>query len=600
MTENAVSEIDEVLMPDMKLAAYAALCVIITILLIYKKKSRAVLGFFLLFSVTLPVVFITVTSSAAKTVLINEICSNNFSVLQNFSGGYTDYIELYNAGDFDISLEGWTLHTESELSEFYTFGSIVLEPGSYLLLVRDPSAGASVAAPPSVTVPAGKNATLAVPCAVSSLGETVYLRNAMRKTMDAVDVPALRYDTVYARAADADDSWNVFVPTPGSANLEQAVSVPGLFAHETVTPVYGKEELALPSDETADFPILSISIPEDSLYGTDGIFLPEQMLLTGRAYEKECRIDYFSPEKGYSFSQNAGIRVGRRSDRPEHLDFNLYARDIYDGNNTFLYDFWGTETPGDKVLLNYLNTKEHLILSLLRENGFPAAASMPCSVFINGGFYGKYYLSQDCDAEYIASSYGRKEENITLLEDGQLESGSDYARLEYQSMIDTASTVDLSSAQNYSRLCDRLDMESLLNYYAAALYFNNYDFSPYNECIVWRDEAGDKKWHFEISGLDTALTDFFTGNSVDSDTFSYALAKDPLLAALIRNDGFYDALYQKIAYISDNVCSEAAVETLLSENNYFSEDSEQLIADLKFFSETRGDFILSCLESNRE
>ncbi len=587
-------------MSDMKLAAYAAFCVIITIFLIYKKKSRAVLGFFLLLSVTLPVVFITVTSSATKTVLINEICSNNFSVLQNSSGGYTDYIELYNAGDFDISLEDWTLHTESELSEFYTFGNIVLEPGAYLLLVRDPAAGTSAAETTSLTVPAGETATLAVPCAVSSLGETVYLRNSMRKTMDAVDIPALRYDTVYARAADADDSWDVFVPTPGSANQDESVSVSDLFEQDTDTPVYGREDLALPSDETADFPILSISIPEDSLYGTDGIFLPEQMLLTGREYEKECRIDYFSTEKGYEFSQNVGIRVGRRSDHLEHLDFNLYARDIYDGNNSFLYDFLGTETPGDKVLLNYMGTKEHLISSLLRENGFPTAASTPCAVFINGGFYGKYYLSQDLDANYIASVYGLKEENITLLEDGQLESGSDYSRLEYQNITDTASTTGFSGAQNYTWLSDRIDMESLIDYYAAALYFNNYDFSPYNECIVWRDEAGDKKWHFEISGLDTALTDFFTGNAVDSDTVSYALEKDPLLAALIRNNDFYDALYQRIAYISENVCSEAAIETLLSENNYFSENSEQLIADLKFFSEARADFILPYLESSRE
>ena len=164
----------------------------------------------MLLVLTLLVVAATRNASRAQTIVINEVCSSNYSILQNSSGDYGDYVELYNSSDFDISLLNWTLNTESSLMESYTFGDVVLAPHSYLLLVYNASANASGSTQLSTAV--GLNTTvpcLEMPCAISSAGEIVYLRNSSKKTVDAVDIPALRQDTVYARGRDGNREWDI-------------------------------------------------------------------------------------------------------------------------------------------------------------------------------------------------------------------------------------------------------------------------------------------------------------------------------------------------------------------------------------------------------
>ena len=46
---------------------------------------------------------------ASNHVVINEVCSNNFSVARDENGDYSDYIELYNPAMVPVSLTGFSL-----------------------------------------------------------------------------------------------------------------------------------------------------------------------------------------------------------------------------------------------------------------------------------------------------------------------------------------------------------------------------------------------------------------------------------------------------------------------------------------------------------
>ena len=50
-----------------------------------------------------------IVSSAEDPVRINEVCSNNFNLLMDEQGEYSDYIELYNKSTETISLEDYFL-----------------------------------------------------------------------------------------------------------------------------------------------------------------------------------------------------------------------------------------------------------------------------------------------------------------------------------------------------------------------------------------------------------------------------------------------------------------------------------------------------------
>ena len=95
--------------------------------------------FLLLVAATLLVLIATHKASHTRTIVINEVCSNDFSLVENSAGKYADYIELYNAGDTTISLLNWTLHTGKKDSGTYTFGDIRLLPQARVLLIQHPT-----------------------------------------------------------------------------------------------------------------------------------------------------------------------------------------------------------------------------------------------------------------------------------------------------------------------------------------------------------------------------------------------------------------------------------------------------------------------------
>ena len=54
------------------------------------------------------------TPSQYSSLMINEVCSNNFSIGESNHDEYYDYIELYNSGENSISLKNYYLSDEKE------------------------------------------------------------------------------------------------------------------------------------------------------------------------------------------------------------------------------------------------------------------------------------------------------------------------------------------------------------------------------------------------------------------------------------------------------------------------------------------------------
>lgn len=591
-----------------------------------RENGRSVGSFFILSAITLAVVFLTVKASETPSVIITEVCSNNFSAFKSSDGRHPDYIELYNAGARDVSLEGLCLSMENELSEPYTFGAVILQPGAYLLLVNNPDApsngitavsgnftsGSATAAfygstsdtaaavssdtaSDSTTIASGSMAQLALPCAISKNGETIYIRNSVGKTLDAVKVPALACDTVYARNESA-SGFFISTPTPGTANSAGTPLSPKDIALRSGPPAYGQDILEISDTDTDNFSVLSISIPEKSLYGTDGIFLPEQIPQTGRASERQCQIDYFEPGLSYRYTQMAGIRVSGRSDNLTHLDFNLYARDNYDDQNHFGFDFFGNEKLYDKLILKYDAAQENLLMQLLEKDGLPQTASLPCLVYINGDYYGAYYLMEPFDETWLADSYDIKKKNLTVLTDNQLSFGLEYSLLEYRHLEKTILSLDLSKQENFDYACKYIDMDSLIRYYAVQIYLNNYELSPYQDRVIWRSEkAGadnpyaDGKWRFEITGLKNTIENTYKGFPGDTNTFFLALQEEPLFGALLTNDIFYQELTEEINRLSKTVFSESEVKNLLTSVPFLSENQEAFSSDILSFFRKRAE-----------
>ena len=81
------------------------------------------------------IVIWSITSIAiAQNVLINEFMALNESVLVDEDQAYSDWIEIHNAGDTAVALQGWALTDDKELPLKWLFPDITINAGEYLVV----------------------------------------------------------------------------------------------------------------------------------------------------------------------------------------------------------------------------------------------------------------------------------------------------------------------------------------------------------------------------------------------------------------------------------------------------------------------------------
>lgn len=74
-------------------------------------------------------------------VVINEICSCNFSAGRDENGRYSDCVELYNPGKADISLNGCFLTDDEKDPQKYSLEGLMVPAGGFILVWLDQNAG---------------------------------------------------------------------------------------------------------------------------------------------------------------------------------------------------------------------------------------------------------------------------------------------------------------------------------------------------------------------------------------------------------------------------------------------------------------------------
>jgi len=143
-----------------------------------------------------------------STMVISEICDNNFSTAPLQYRENVDWIELYNASKEPLNLEGWTISDDNEDIDKYVFPDVEIKSGETLLLY---ATGENKVTEEGIFL----NFRL-------SENEQLSLFNAEGKVVDSVVVPELKENTSYARKMDISQEWVEANPTPLYSNAEAA------------------------------------------------------------------------------------------------------------------------------------------------------------------------------------------------------------------------------------------------------------------------------------------------------------------------------------------------------------------------------------------
>ena len=343
----------------------------------------------------------------------------------------------------------------------------------------------------------------------------------------------------------------------------------------------------------------------------------------GKEWEREAYIQVFDEEKTLVLSQSVGIRIQGGVSRgllPKSL--NIYARTEY-GNNRMQYDFFDTGYYPQRVTLSsggndyYGKMLDRLGAELVEECDFCTMNFEPYALFLNGEYWGFYYLTEKYDEHYIEEYYDVNQENVIIIKNGNLEVGTEEDKEAYEQMKNFVEYADMTVEQNYQMACTLLDMQSFIDYFAAEIYMARQVDWPSANYALWRSrDVSDKlyedgKWRWMLFDVNTAaMVDDF----IDHDTLAYVIQESRMFANLSTNAGFRESFSKRILEMADTIFAPEIVEEKLAEyeklmaepmeknhQRFFGTSNDSFyyrIKIMKKFANERKDYVVMMLENN--
>lgn len=352
----------------------------------------------------------------------------------------------------------------------------------------------------------------------------------------------------------------------------------------------------------AGLPVISLSTHYDSLFSADrGIYVPGNSYLEtdalstgnfifrGEEWEREMHLEYFDASHVRVFEQTIGARIHGKSTRSlPQKSLRLYAREEY-GASHFTYPFFPDKDieTFKRVLLrspasDYGNTmfRDELCTELVKDMDMDIMATQMCIVFINGTYWGVHTIRERIDEHYIAGNYHLNPDSVNLLSlSGVQEAGT---AMDFGTLMDFVVSHDLSEQEAFDHVSDEIDLNNLIDYFIAEVYFANVDW-PFVNIRYWKSQEEEARWRWifhdcdrcmlqqEFDHMDNFIEEIsLTGNEPEWAT--------TLFHHLLNNDGFrYEFLQRFIFHLSttfsaDRVLAkidemEDSYEPLMAEHN---------------------------------
>ncbi|MGM0689171.1 MAG: lamin tail domain-containing protein [Bacillota bacterium] len=155
-----------------------------------------------------------------RGLVINEVMASNRCTITDEDGDYPDWFEIYNPGDYPVSMDGYWATNDPDEPYMWKFPAVIIEPAGYLVVF---TSGKDRANP--------DNDFLHTNFRLSTSESTLLLIDPEASILDRVITSEMLSNVSYGRKADNLREWSFFLDaTPNSANnatpYEQVIEMP--------------------------------------------------------------------------------------------------------------------------------------------------------------------------------------------------------------------------------------------------------------------------------------------------------------------------------------------------------------------------------------
>lgn len=302
--------------------------------------------------------------------------------------------------------------------------------------------------------------------------------------------------------------------------------------------------------------------PETGIY-VEGTGETANYKQRGKDWEREAFITIYDDRQRQILAQNCGIRIkGGTSRRLAQKSIRCYARDEYCGDSKFQAELFHKGQLPHRIVFYaggndfFVKVKDPMVHELAESLHFATMRFIPCAMFLNGEYWGVYYLTEEYDDAYISDHYDVKQDNVVLIKSGQLKEGEDSDFDGYLNMKRFIAEQDMSLPENYETACRMVDMDSFIDYYATQIYIQRHEDWPSSNYALWRtkenegSEFGDGRWRWMLYDVNSGGM-----GSIEYDTLKDVLYDDEMFSSLYQNEEFRCRFAERILYIGKEILS---------------------------------------------
>lgn len=288
-------------------------------------------------------------------------------------------------------------------------------------------------------------------------------------------------------------------------------------------------------------------------------------------WEKPAAFSLFDDNGKQVFTQNVGIRIAGSFGRGRaQKGFNVIARKEY-GKGSMEYPFFENRpyTEYKAVVLragaqdqNRSKIRDELASGLLEGTDINILyqAYRPTVLYLNGEYWGVYFMKEKRNRFFVAQ-HENTENNVDLAIGKGFKQRSYGDNSDWVSLYEYATSHDLSSAEAYNYVAERMDVDSFRDYMIAEIYNGNTDTYNFQ---YYRLKGG--KWKF-------IFYDFCWGfQSPGHETLAFRMGKTPadvcsakLFAAMLQNKGWRDSFCRRFGELLKTAFAPERVTALIEE-----------------------------------
>ena len=386
--------------------------------------------------------------------------------------------------------------------------------------------------------------------------------------------------------------------------------------------------------DTHGLPTVSICADSLDLFDYEsGIFVPGAYFDTldpdwsgnyyqsGMEWERPMNIEFYELDNT-GINQQAGIRThGGNGRRFQQKCVKIYAREEY-GKKRFKHKFFETIPINNfKHLVlkpfaaswNQSGVNDHICNQIASQLNLESLASRPVVLYLNGEYWGIYYIHERPDERYLEDHYGVDIDHVNIMANW-VDVADHGTAANFIDLFRWVEEADLTTPDDYAYFESHVDIDNFIDYQIFEMFIENCDW-PANNMRCWQEDNGPWRWIFYDGDACLLWMTFYAfDNAVyDGDSIWPSSAASTLFfRKLLENEDFQSRFISRFQELlntsfSDEVTSPIFEEIKLriepevplqSERFGFPESMEEWASDMdkvEYFLRARPNCVLDPL-----